>query len=167
MYAIFIVTIKCIIMQQYVDQFGYIKNYNPETTHVSLLIDELTKSVDTSHSIIQKKNGPWLDIWVIDNETQKHDGFYMIIYSNSLTCLRYFKQGENHGRIYSWTENGKRKSESIFINNCPHGYLTEWNEYGNIMELIRYDNGLCDGFNITYDKETDSIDYLSRFKQTV
>ena len=154
-------------MDQYIDSFGFIKSYNPEVANVTLLINDLTKVFSKTHNIVHDKNGPnWLDIYSVDTTTNKHDGFYMIIYKNNLVTLKNYKQGKNHGRIYKWFANGQRKSESIFIDDYPHGYMTSWNEYQEIIEITRYDNGAFDGFNIEYDPETDHLENLSRYRQT-
>ncbi len=166
MYAIFIVTIKCIIMQQYVDQFGYIKNYNPETADVHLLIQELVENLPKTHSIMEYNNQDWTDIYVINNNTQNRDGFYLKIFMNNLMSLSTYMDNKLNGYYYAWYSTGHKERECIYVNNSIHSYYIHWTKDNKAIELTRYDNGLFDGMHIKYYPKTDSIDECSRFKET-
>ncbi len=152
-------------MQQYIDTFGYIKNYNPHEVSSLLLIKELFGTVPKDHRVLQEKNGlGWIYTYMVNSDGQKN-GYYVSTYENNLIEINYYTNNTRNGKFYSWNHNGSRKSETLFINDIPHGYYTQWNEDNQIMNITRYDSGYFDGFHIEYNHETNDIDELTRYKQ--
>ena len=56
--------------------------------------------------------------------------------------MRYNNQGEIHGKIMHYWENGKVKAAIDYKNNLADGFSHEYDESGKLVVIWQYKNGL-------------------------
>ncbi len=149
-------------MQQYITHYGQMKSYDPVNTRSDLLIDELFDRVSKTHDMITLSIGNEKEIYTVLKGTETKNGYYIKLYHDQLISLISYKDGVKHGSSYSWYLTGQRQYEQLFMEDKLHGFYTHWNINGDIIEIIRYSNGLKDGFNIQYENDSDEIIHLDR-----
>ncbi len=149
-------------MQQYITHYGQMKSYDPTTTRSHLLIDELFDRASKTHDIVTTETSNEKEFYSVKKGSDIKDGYYVKLYNNQLISLISYNDGLKHGASYSWYLTGQRQYEQLFMENNLHGFYTHWNIDGDIIEIIRYSNGLKDGFNIQYNDNTNEIIHLDR-----
>jgi antitoxin component YwqK of YwqJK toxin-antitoxin module len=154
-------------MQQYITHYGQMKSYNPTTTRSDLLIDELFDRASKTHDLINIIDHNHKVYYMKNKETGEKDGYYVSLFNDTVVTLHSYKNDLKNGFYYTWYLTGQRHSEQLFINDQPHGYHTIWNIDGDIIEITRYSNNLHDGFNIKFDRETNMLEEVDRYQQTV
>ncbi len=142
--------------------YGQMKSYDPTTTRSDLLIDELFDRASKTHDIVTTETSNEKEFYSVKKGSDIKDGYYVKLYNNQLISLISYKDGLKHGASYSWYLTGQRQYEQLFMENNLHGFYTHWNIDGDIIEIIRYSNGLKDGFNIQYNDNTNEIIHLDR-----
>ncbi len=149
-------------MQQYMSHYGQMKSYDPTTTRSDLLIDELFDRASKTHDLVTTETSNEKEFYSVKKGSDIKDGYYVKLYNDQLISLMSYKDGLKHGASYSWYLTGQRQYEQLFMENNLHGFYTHWNIDGDIIEIIRYSNGLKDGFNIQYNDNTNEISHLGR-----
>lgn len=154
-------------MNQYITHNGLIKSYDPENSHSNLLIDELFDRTSKTHDIINNIHGKRETYFMQNKETDKIDGYCVTLFNKKIIKLESYKNGIKNGFFYSWYLTGQRHSEQLFVNDNPHGYHTVWNVEGDIIEITRFSDNLYDGFHIKYERETNTLEEVSRYRENI
>lgn len=149
-------------MQQYMSHYGQMKSYDPMTARSDQLINELFDRASKTHDLVTTETSNEKEFYSVKKGSDIKDGYYVKLYNNQLISLIHYKDGLKHGASYSWYLTGQRQYEQLFMENNLHGFYTHWNIDGDIIEIIRYSNGLKDGFNIQYNDNTNEIIHLDR-----
>ena len=149
-------------MQQYLSHYDQMVNYDPTNTRSDRLIDELFDRASKTHDLVTTEISNEKEFYSVKKGSDIKDGHYVKLYNDRLISLICYKEGLKHGHSYSWYLTGQRQYEQSFMEDRLHGYYTHWNIDGNIIEIIRYSNGLKDGFNIQYANDSDDIIHLDR-----
>ncbi len=85
------------------------------------------------------------------NSTGKRHGTYRrFILNNFLVEEIMYKDGQMHGHVHTFHNNGKPMVKTNFLNGKEHGHRQEWYPDGTLKYTCFYSHGIFDGEMINY-----------------
>ncbi len=126
--------------EQYYED-GVLKNSNPLFHKDLNKVFKKNINPDTEQVVEYYKSGQK----EVEYTTSKglRNGVIRVFYkTGNLKIQGFFRNDKREGDWISWYENGQKKVICNFEKNMMTGLLTRWDEDGNTLEEIIYDNGI-------------------------